>query len=154
VLDNEPVYAGQPLSYWRVEFGKESRLSSSLLTDDIAWQQTIDPAAVPLLVELLKDQNEYARARAAICLGKLGPRHRPVSTFDRSLTRSLKLVRIQVMTPWVQLALRKRGNQPSQGIAKGGRSALRLHAGQATWQVSGEADAVLPIFLELLKKKT
>jgi len=62
VLDNEPVYAGQPLSYWRVEFGKESRLSSSLLTDDIAWQQTIDPAAVPLLVELLKDQNEYARA--------------------------------------------------------------------------------------------
>ena len=70
----EPVYEGKPASYWI------KRLADSFVPNEIFGRpskegpmqalRSIGPAAVPAMIEALKDQSEYVRIAAAYALGE------------------------------------------------------------------------------------
>ncbi len=70
----EPAYRGKPLSAWlqRLRSGNEKEREEAAVTLD----ESIGPAgkaAVPALIEALKDSNTAVCSRAARALGKVGP---------------------------------------------------------------------------------
>ena len=52
---------------------KETWPLTRLCIAEALWRMAKHPAAVPGLLEVLKDQNEWLRADAAAALGRIGP---------------------------------------------------------------------------------
>src|SRR5690349_17701539 len=70
LIKNEPFYRGKPAAYWREALKDPGappfRKAVGILRQD-------EPAAVPLLIELLKDENGIVRTEAAEGLVRIKP---------------------------------------------------------------------------------
>ena len=70
----EPTYRGKPLSIWLKQLRSDNEKDRQQAA--ITLEESIDPAgqaAVPVLIEALKDKDVVLSSRAASALGKIGP---------------------------------------------------------------------------------
>src|SRR5258708_6617527 len=85
LLRNESFYRGRPTSYWRVVFHRavhgdpedKIRAHEEMLGIEPTYGQSMDTAAIPVLVELLDDEDEETRFVACNALGARGTEAAP-----------------------------------------------------------------------------
>jgi HEAT repeat protein len=64
-------YDGKDLAEWRREFLKFGAFSSEIPGPDLSLRRHPSASAIPLLLELAKDQEPFVRSVALVCLGDL-----------------------------------------------------------------------------------
>jgi len=128
----EAFYKGRPTSYWSEELsrwgkqwnGYQEDQDPTFTREETMWDrfaeglsgrralelefggeelQLVNPEAVPVLLDLLKDSNPFVRSIAALCLGKIGPEARPavpilLELFDRAMAEPEPPASISIKT--------------------------------------------------------
>jgi HEAT repeat protein len=138
---NEQTYLGHPVSYWRDQLQKRS-VSARFIPEDCPLCRDRDPQAIPVLVDLLHDQDQLVRARSAYCLGLLGPKAKPaVPALTAPLRDGSWVVRREAAH-----ALEATGPEGADAVPAlvetldDTEPVVRCFAARALWRVSGESE--------------
>jgi len=152
--EKEPTYEGKPLSEWlkwlRSAEAKERRAAAFALSTEIGPE---GKAAVPALIEALKDEDKDVRSCAAQALGDIGPEARSAGP---ALVEALKDKDPAVSFNAVQ-ALSSIGPQ-AKAVVPALIEALkdpatRASAADVLGNIGPEAKAAVPALLDALKDK-
>ena len=105
LVDTKPkenLYRNQPTSYWSQKLQEPIRRK----VDPAADLRRGDPDAVPVLIELLKDDNSIVRQEAILILARIGPAAGDaVPALQRALNDSDEQVRARAITALRQIEL-------------------------------------------------
>jgi hypothetical protein len=102
----ESLYRNQPTSYWRQKLQDPIRRKE----DPAADLRRGDPDAVPVLIELLKDDNSIVRQEAILILARIGPAARDaVPALQQALNDPDEQVRARAITALRQIELATSG---------------------------------------------
>jgi HEAT repeat protein len=152
---NTAKYDGHPASYWRRE----------LLNQPYWWPLPSFPlikggaAAVPVLIELLQDDDDIVRNGAAQCLQSIGPAARPaVPALARALFDKSDRVGIRAAFALADIGPPALEARPSLILVlHDSRYGDEFYAivARSLWKIGGEAEAslIVPMMQKIIKKR-
>jgi HEAT repeat protein len=145
----ESTYKGLPTSHWRAELTR-SNLSSYWPPHFYPLRVNPDPAAIPVLRELLADPKPRTRQAAVFCLGLLPSTESSVlPLLVRAAQDPDSGVRLYALN-----ALAKQGPAAAPVLLAAlseDDAKIRLAAAQGYYDITGRADAVLPALIRNLQ---
>jgi HEAT repeat protein len=148
----EHVYAGLPTSHWRNRL-MQPTLSHYWPPRDFPLVDHPDPAAIPVLEDLLADPDPRVRQAAACCLGHMpSPERTIVSLLIGAAKDPEPRVRLAVVQALAQLRPAADDATPVLRAAlSDDNAAVRFQAAQAFYDLTGQADVVLPTLVRALQ---
>jgi HEAT repeat protein len=150
----EHVYAGLPTSRWRDRL-LQPTVSHYWPPHEFPLVDHPDPAAVPVLQDLLADPDPRVREAAVCCLGLIPSPERSVVNL---LTGAAKDPEPQVRLAVLQTLARLRpAPDAAASVLRAALSdsdaAVRFQAAQGLYDLTGQAEVVLPTLIQYLRAK-
>ena len=147
-------FQGKPASYWRQQLMDKSDEACQPSLDS-TFRRNPDPASIPVLLELLQDEDPVVRFLAVRCISFLGAQAQPATpALIQALNDIDDGVRLQSA-----LALGKIGPKakeaitPLQNFADSPDKLMELHCLESLWKISGKTEIVIPRLIKLLTIK-
>src|SRR5262245_51096491 len=139
---SDEKYAGQPVSYWRERI-RPNPVMSWDIDPNFPLYKNPDPQAIPILLELLRDDDCCIAALA--CLARLGPQAEPAApALVEALGHPIASVRIDTARTLGAIGPKAREAVPALTAAlKDPEPLVRVATAQALWRVSGSPDAAV-----------
>src|SRR5262249_6833255 len=144
------IYDGKTSAEWRVIFQEEiedNRYQNLKPSAEFPLRKHPDPAAVPVLVELLNDKDRDIRLLAVRCLGLLRGEAKPAVP---GLTKALKDKNVSIRRD-VALVLGNMGADAHEAVPQlicslddDGEAVVRECAARAIWNITGSVEIVVP----------
>ncbi len=148
----EHVYAGLPTSHWR-NWLMQPTVSHYWPPLEFPLRKHPDPAAVPVLQDLLADPDARVRQAAACCLGLMPSPERSVLNLLTGAAKDpepqVRLVALQALA-WLRPATEDAAPILRVGLTDDD-AGVRLQAAQALYDLTGQADELLPVLIQALR---